>query len=268
MKNMDDFINVLNKISLNTICNEYNLRQKMWEKQNNEIVTDFLNLIYPKWKERFNSNPKMALRNIMTICFNSKNERLINQLDVYLKSYNYKEKSELILIMILIDYFRNNIYDFEELVYYLKGFKSFINIYYDEFKDLNLSLIYGSGIINESHIELGIENIPLNERRQQCHFLTESALCEFPKLYGAYYYLPKCFKGYAEHSVLIDYNKKVVYDLANNISLPLKLFSDYYSNPSFIIKGEDFIELDKIAQGECGQCLSMYQIEAIKKMKK
>ena len=208
------------------------------------------------------------MRNMMAICFNSENEKLLNKLDLYLKTYNYNDKSELIMIMIFIDRFLSSEMDMNNLLYFLKGFKSFISLYYDDFKNLNLKLNNSSGSIFEAHVKLGIERITPSDRRGQCHYLTELALCEFPELYGAYYYLPKCFKGYAEHSVLANYNQKVVYDLANNIALPLQAFESYYPHPSFVIKGTDFIKLDKIVQNEFGQCLSMYHIDSIIKTKK
>lgn len=99
----------------------------------------------------------------------------------------------------------------------------------------------------------------------KCHFLVSDYLKNFPNLYGAYYYIPGYFDGVIDHSVMIDYDTKVVYDLSHNITLPLDYFGKYYNNLSFTISGEDFCKLSDKVKDEYGYKLYMHHLEEVKR---
>jgi len=243
----------------------YTNRQKEWESKNSKIISNFLDYLYPKWREKFKEKPtSITLNNFIALCKRSNNPKINEVLETALKDFNYNYQSELIQIILLLDLYLSHKINIIDLKHFLKGYLSYIDIKEDT---LELFLEEGSSLITTVSSALSIEHISYNERKQNCHYLTSSALTIFPDLYGAYYYLPKTFIGYAEHSVIIDFEKRYVYDLANNIAINLDLFMKYYGYPSFIIKGSEFTKLDKMIEDKYGISLSMYQIEELQRRK-
>ncbi len=112
------------------------------------------------------------------------------------------------------------------------------------------------------------EDLSPDKRRQHCHDLTSSILLENPDLVGAYYYIPLFFCGSIEHSVLIDEDRKMVYDMANNIALPLSVWQKYYPTYSFAIKGKDFKDISDRIYDDFGERIVTANLEEIKRQRK
>ena len=103
------------------------------------------------------------------------------------------------------------------------------------------------------------------ERRDNCHQMTRMGLLTFPHLTGAYYYIPYQFEGYLEHSVLIDQEQGIVYDVSNNVALPLATWESYYKEPSFVISGEEFTDIYMRLREKRGTKISISTIEGVKR---
>ena len=76
------------------------------------------------------------------------------------------------------------------------------------------------------------------------------------------------FKGYMEHSVIIDLNKNVVLDFAHNIMVPLKIWFKFLGEPNLLIDGKSYQELVKQAKGELDVDLNICLLEQVRRRTK
>lgn len=182
-----------------------------------------------------------------------------------LKSFNYNSSMELLEFITCIINFHRGKYSFESLKEDLPFFTTINTIRNITSSGMIIDTIHGSIPISYATDILDIEDDPSLFKLGDCHDLTSEALLEFPNLYGAYYYIPNHFKGYFDHTVLIDYKRNYVYDLSHNIAMPLEYFSKYHSNISFIISGYDFQELFKRTEEEYGVGIYTWHLEEIKR---
>lgn len=244
------------------LMKEYYKRQQasktINENKAREITTDFSFDSLPIPKELDSTN---KISYLITLLINSNNPNHIKLLFDILNKHGYNVNCELLKTMIKTDYLFNEEIDFNEYELLVKGL-SITNP--DKQNDVTLSIntMYGRTNLQK------ISSIDPDDRRGFCHDVTSDVLRCNPNLYGAYYYIPREFKGTLEHSVVIDSDKKLVYDYANNIAVPLSIWVKYYGNPSILIKGDTFIELDKKCQNNLGFYLTTWHLEETKRTRR
>ncbi len=184
-----------------------------------------------------------------------------------LKKYNFNSSLDLLYLMTYISSFHDEKINLEELEKHLTALSSVQAIEEITSSQIVIKTSYGSIPLSFASEILGIDDkywLSLGK----CHFAVSKYLKKFPNLYGGYYYIPNYFKGFIEHSVLVDYDKNYVYDLSHNIALPLDYFCEYYHNPSFIISSNDFNELSSLVKQDYGFTLAMHHIEEARRQQK
>ena len=72
-------------------------------------------------------------------------------------------------------------------------------------------------------------NILWTSERVVILIVVSLGLLKFPSLVGSYYEIPYFLDGTLEHSVLIDENNQMVYDLAQNTAVPFDVWNSYYT---------------------------------------
>ena len=221
-----------------------------------------MNKLSFKYKE-LSHDEKMY--NIFQIIFGKFDLKVQKQFLRLLKRFDFNSSMDLLVLMTLIkNWHDSNRNSLEELQESLKSLVSINDIKSESISSLTINTKFGDIPFSYANEELNIYDMSLL-KLGKCHYAVSKFLKELPKLFGAYYYIPNYFGGFIEHSVLINYDKNYVYDLSHNIALPLEFFHLYYGNPSFIISGKDFEELNHIVESEYGFELHMPYIEEVKR---
>lgn len=270
MITFDDIKTVYSSTSDSEINRTYTERQKENIRLNNEIAKDvffeFPNEILTIPSDMSDSEKVSYL---ISLFLNSGNKRLIKIVLEILKKYNYNASSELLKTMQRTDYYFNGDINFITYSKFIYGAISIKNIEGASLQKVILKSSYGN--INlyplDTCFNMGKIDTP-KKRRRFCHNLTSDILAFNPDLYGAYYYIPFEFKGYMEHSVLLDLNHELVLDFANNIVIPLKTWERFYNNPSILIKGKEFRELSKRCNDELGLYLTTCTLDSVRRIRK
>lgn len=182
-----------------------------------------------------------------------------------LSKYGYKTAGELLKTMQFVDRYYSSELDFTTFKTFAHSSLTIKKINLDGDKVAVLFDDYTASILD---FILKKEEMDPTSRRCYCHDVTSSVLHENPELVGAYYYIPNFFKGAIEHSILIDEDRKMVYDMANNIALPLSIWQRYYSTSSFTIKGKDFKEIADRTFDDFGKIIVTANLEEIKRRRK
>lgn len=237
----EDVSIVLKQKSLTRLTDDYNNRQKNERIKNNECAKIILKQLMPTCLIPKNVDETDFL--IQMIAFSVKNDSERKMLlEMILKQFNCNFSYELYFAIRLIDLFSTHDIDRSSLDFLWNSFFT-IDKLNTNFEGFFLSLVSGERCeVKDSLRQLGIY-ASINERRAQCHKMTVTGLLHNPKLIGAYYSIPYQFNGSLEHSVLIDKEKSVVYDLAQDTSLPLHIWEKYYNKPTFLISGEEYQEI-------------------------
>lgn len=268
--NFDEINDELRRISLQKLDAEYDESQRLAREANNAVIRrivkeekldDFISL-----KDRFDFDNDFLkfLINVRNNCHPSTVEA-IN--DLLREKYNYKSNIELLRIMQIIDYYLTGECSWDKLDYFLNGLSIFESLAeYKSLKTFEISTIKGLTQIKAAFTSLNLHELAPSMRRQFCHNMTEFGLQRFPNLLGAYYHIPLTFSGYLDHSVLIDSEKDMLYDLSHNISIPLSYFSKFFPKPSFTISSKDYIALNSKLEKN-GSYISMPRIEGIRRIR-
>lgn len=236
-------------------------------------TTDFEALTSLNWQIKQAMNPSYnelsyaeKIGIIFHIIFGKFDLEVQKQFLKLLKKYNFNYSMDLLELMTFAINYYNGKTSLEELE---QSLETLITVQKIEKSATGFiaDTSYGSIPLSYASDCLGVSDTSLLTLGN-CHLAVSEYLKSFPNLYGAYYYVPNYFKGFIEHSVLIDYDKKIVYDLSHNIALPLEYFSKYYNNLSFIISSADFVRLSDMVKQHYGYTLSMYHIEEVKRQLK
>lgn len=252
MINFEEIKSVLNHASISTLKDEAKKREQEAKEQNNEIAKSIL--------DYFKSDEFYCMTKLTDI------EKLNHIILKYLNG-NDLEKARIIAVLNTYNY--NGVCELLKLVeqssmYFRKKINDGLFMYY----------FYGSTLSEEIRIlnkknallktKLGlVKLIPLEYLNKEYDF--DLILNNNPNLYGAYYYIPKEFKGFTSHLVIIDYEKKLVYDFNNNITVNLKAWTSFYGQPALLLKGIDFINLRKKAQDNLGINIDFSALEEVRR---
>lgn len=201
---------------------------------------------------------------IFHIIFSKFNERVQKQFIKLLKRCKYNSSMDLLELMTLVNSYHSREITFEQLKGELDLLLTVNNIEERNGLSFLAHTKYGEIELFHASDSLEIKDASLLEVGK-CHYAVSTYLKEFPNLFGAYYYIPNYFAGYIEHSVLIDYQKKYVYDLSHNIRIPLEYFIKYYNKVSFTISGYDFIKLYEFIKKEYNSELSICHLEEVRR---
>lgn len=256
---------VISDYDENTLINDYNNRQAQNKHQNEVVTRKVVECLYPA-EESMPVSYATKLNILISAILNSGNKYGIDLARRTLERFNYHINQELIVSTQYID-----LVDTEDISKFLflqivKGLTS-ISITEKKPNGYHLSTPYGNTDVIKAHEVLGLKPIPTKIRRQLCHQITTEGLLSFPELYGAYYYIPQAFSGYLEHSVLLNPDKNIVIDLANNATTSLDVWHKTYSYPAFTIKGHEFIDLYKRYQDDYGSTLHMAILEEVRRVR-
>lgn len=262
-----DIKDTLNKKTTTELIINYNNRQKINKIKNEAIAQVIVEQIVID-PENIPGSYITKLGIILSNIFNSDNTGNQEMIKNILKFYNYKPSQEVIQAMQHIDQYQTadiNNSTFQLLMKSLIAIKGI-----QEKHGLGFSLETDFGLINIARANevLGIAEISPEKRRQLCHQITSLALLDNPQLYGAYYYIPLAFKGFIEHSVLIDPFDNLVIDLANNATLNLNRWQDLFPKLAFFIKGNDFIKLYERTLDDYNEHLNLATLEEIRRSRK
>lgn len=259
MININDVKSILSTTTIEELRSEYKSRQKEYSKKNEEIARRILE--YYKNDELStlsNLSDIQKLNCIILKYLNSSKIDAANTLEI-LKSYKYNPLCELLKLVQ-----RADMYFFREIDEDLFIYSFYGTTLKEGIRALNnrkIKLKTKLGLINF----MPIDTVDPNLRRGYCHYLTTQILSKSPNLYGAYYYIPQEFSGFIPHSVIIDYEKKLVYDLANNIEVNLKAWTSFYGEPTLLIKGSDLIKLNEILDHDLGLKVDMATLEQVRR---
>lgn len=263
MISYDDIKKVVQSDGFESIKDAYNNRKMSSSNANNLVANEFLcrysfGLDFLEYNSEATKLFLVLLNHVM--CNGSSKDKM--RFIQGLKHYGYNSTIELLQLIHFIDnYFEGEI-GFSKLQELSKCSTTLRSIDCTIYP-ANITTIFKDDIINFSpaNRNLGVEPIDVLKRRNYCHHMTSAALRKYPNLYGAYYYIANYFRGYIEHSVIIDYDTGLVHDLANNITLPLDAWEHRFSKPTFIIKGSTFAEYSKMFQDDFDLNLNMIFLE-------
>ena len=263
MITFEDVDTVLKQKSVISISDDYNLRQLRERARNNEIIKKILKKLFPYGF--IPQNVDMTDFFVQEVASRVKNNlRDKRLLEMALRQLGYNTSCELYFATIFIDFFKMHYMDRTALEFFCNALFS-IDKFDEVFGSTFLSLVGGERCeVKRALHQLGM-SVTFNERRTQCHRMTVNGLLHNPKLIGAYYYIPYQFYGYIEHSVLIDPERNMVYDLAQDIAIPLNIWKTYYNNPSFVISGEEFQEINRKVMEEYSFPITMSTIEGVRR---
>ena len=269
MITFDDIKAVYSYTSDSEINKTYTERQKENRRLNNEIAKE----VFFEFPSEIISMPSdmsdsEKVSYLISLFLNSGNKRLINIVLEVLKKYNYNTSSELLKTMQRTDYYFNGDINFITYSKFIYGAISVKNIEGASFQKVSLKSSNGNIFLYPLDTCFNMGKIDAQKRRGFCHNLTSDILAFNPDLYGAYYYIPFEFKGYMEHSVLLDLNHELVFDFANNIVIPLKTWERFYNKPSILISGKEFRELSKRCNDELGLYLTTCTLDSVRRIRK
>lgn len=268
--NFDEMKEIIKSHSLEEIDQEYDIRHSISEKENTSIINGIVDLIDPN-KEIFTNNnlssdEKLQIL-LMILKYQTHNidyQKLQNMLEI--NHYNWQ--AELLKALSYIDSINLKEITFDKAQLFMKAYFSIKDL---EIIDNNIYLldtIYGKTKVFNAESVLQMESINPEERHQNCHLLTASSLHYTSGLFGAYYHIPRSFKGYYEHSIILNPEKKLAIDFANNFIISYPFFQKYYGIPSYIISSKEYNDLDQKFMNEYNVHMSLTGLETIRLLKK
>lgn len=268
MVTFEEIDGILQKYTIDSIYDNYEKRQDSNTLANRkkilELNQDFYGDSYHKIKH---VNPYVSFMNFLSTIGGKCPERK-ETLKRFLLEQHYNLSFELVQAMHLFDLTLNDELNKERFLYYfgglfsINGFKEFNEDYWFYFSNLGDCPIY------PAYPLLGHDTPPKSKRRNNCHSVTAKELLVSPNLYGAYYYIPYQFYGYVEHSVIIDEDKDMIYDLSQNLAISLTIWQKYYPNPSFSIQGGNFKALSEQVFEKYEHQINMCFLEEMRRMRK
>lgn len=252
MMNFEEIKSVLNHTSINTLKDDAKKKEQEAKEQNNKIAKSILD--YFKSDEFYNMTKLTDIEKLNHIILKYLNGSDLEKAKItaMLKAYNYNGVCELLkLVEQSSMYFRKKIND-ELFMYY----------FYGQTLSEKVRILNKKNALLKTKLGL-VKLIPLEYSNKEYDF--NLLLNNNPNLYGAYYYIPKEFKGFTSHLVVIDYEKKLVYDFDNNITVNLKAWTSFYGQPALLLKGIDFINLRKKAQDNLGINIDFKVLEEVRR---
>lgn len=184
--------------------------------------------------------------------------------DTLLK-YNYCTNGELLRLIRITDSFFEGEISYETYKDCFFGLISMIKIKGHENNKLTLASLEGNFTLEKLDEKLGLPRLNKDVRRYNDDLLTREVLMDSKDLYGAYYNIPFEFFSQFGYSVIINKKDKLVYDCANNVIVPLDIWTRYYGKPSVMIKGESFQEFSELAKNDFGVDLDLHLLRGIQK---
>ena len=240
MVNFDDIKNLYEEYNIIDLADMYKKRQDDNIKENDNIAKDIL-FYYPGYEliipNELGYSEKLSY--LIAFILNSGDKKEISNLLKLLHKFSYNYKFELLKIMQNADFYFSKELSSEAILKVNKG-----NV-----KICSLNKV------------LGFQEIDKTSRRGLCHNITTDILLLNKDLYGAYYYIPLDFKGYIEHSVIIDLKHNLVLDFANNVIVALDIWKKFYGNPTVVISGSEFDYLNKRCNYELSEHLTTLTLE-------
>ncbi len=269
MVTFEDIKDVFNKTNDIELSKIYTKRQKTNIDINKEACKEIL-LDFPCDASTVphNYDDIEKINYLIIMYLNCGHPYIIKRVKEILHKYNYRLNSELLKTMQRTDFYFSG--DIKPEAYQILASGAFS---IKERKEItNKHVLLGStiGDINIYPLDtyFGFERVDTSKRRGFCHNLTSDILKYNFHLYGAYYYIPFEFKGYMEHSVLIDPTENLVLDFANNIVVPFDIWQKYYNAPTICINGKDFNELSKRCKDELDINLTTCTLDSVRRIRK
>lgn len=193
---------------------------------------------------------------------NSKKRKVL--FDVLLK-YGYNTSNELLKMLSYADrYFESEISDSEFKDYFFK-LVSALKVKEIKQNELNLTTLNGSFFVKKLDYECNLPRLNKITRRNNGNVIASEVLSDNENLYGAFYNIPLELFGNIGYCVLIDFNKGLVYDFANNAIVSLKIWNSYYGEPSLLISGKDYQVYRHCAIEDYNIHLDLPMLECIRK---
>lgn len=267
MISFHDIQEVLKTSSYKELVIDYTLRQKRNKRKNNDVIREVINELVDDANYIPLEDYSAKLQVIFSLLIASNNPKNREIVSHIIDTYNYRSQAELIVASQYIDSINTKDLDhqlFSLITNGLISIKSFKLLSDTEFL---LDTKYGDIHITSAFTNLGIENIPPENRRGYCHNITTAFLLKHPNFYGAYFYIPLNFQGYFEHSVVIDPDNNLVYDLTNNATMDLTIWQKLYPH-AFIISGQKLKELFSQVEDTYNIQINMSTIEEVRRIKR
>ncbi len=266
MIKFDDLDKVLKMRSVSLLNYDYTIRQQEQNNINNAKAKTVMNIFFNEGSRAWpNASDADYLIVKMALIINS-NPTQKEYFKYCLNKIGFQSAYELMSLMRMMDLISTKDLGLESINIMKNVFFTMKDV---NFQQSNCSILLPNNNQGKLHYASDLTGINIfhGERRGHCHDVTGQFLVKRPSLMGAYYYIPLPFSGHFEHSVLIDADKNMVYDLSQNIAIPLELWHEYYQ-PSFMISGEEFIELQLKAMEKYHTSISMNTIEEVKRVLK
>ena len=268
--NFDEIKEIIKRYSLAEIDKYYDIRHSISENANANIINNIVDLIDPN-KEIFTNNNLSSDRLLCILLMILKYSTYdidYQKLQKLLEINHYNFQFELLKSLSYIDSINLKEITFDMAKLFMNAYSSIKDLEIVGNNTYMLDTIYGKTKVFNAEEILQMDCASPEERHQKCHLLTASALQYTPGLFGAYYHIPFSFKGYFEHSVVLDPEKKLVTDFANNYIISYAFFQKYYKEPAFIISSEEYNKLDNQFMSEYGIHMSLTGLETIRLLKK
>lgn len=240
MLTFDDIQNVFATTSQDELAKSYTQRQKYNKLKNNKIAEEVVNEITldpDAIPGEYNTKIQLLISALIT---GGKADGYMIAKRI-LEAFRYQKKQEIIVACQYIDNFTTKDINPELFSLITNGLIAIRKITKNS-SGYIMDTELGSIKITNACDTLNIEQIPQEQRRGLCHNITTYFLVAHPNFYGSYHYLPQSFVGHLEHSVVIDPDNNIVYDLANNTAMNLQIWQSLFPN-AFVISGKDIQEL-------------------------
>ena len=272
MFSYEEMKDTLKKYSLDDLASDYNTRNSLNLKENDlinkQVLEDFgesTNVIGQVNNSYYRSELINALIRINNFGSNEEKDKMYS----LLKKYNYQLSNELFWIFHFLNYYISESFDNNNLTHHLKGFLIYKGINILTSDSFHLKTVYGDININGA---VSSKQYEKEKRKNACHKYTGLALRTWdykkhPNIYGAYFSIPLNFKGTFDHSVVVDIDNDVCFDLAKNVILPYSFYQKVFGKPNFIISQKDFNLYDQMLQQDFGCYLTMDTLEEIRRIR-
>lgn len=272
MFSYEEIKDTLKKYSLDDLISDYSMRNITALKENDLVNKQVL--------DEFGENTNV-MHNIPYSYYHNELIKVLIQINnlgtleekeklyALLEKHNYQMPNELFWLFHYLNYYMSSTFDEVDLNRHLKGFLIYKGINILAKDSFNLKTIYGDTIINGA---VSIEQYKKEKRKNACHKCTGLALRTWnykgqSNIYGAYFSIPLNFKGTFDHSVVVDMNNDVCFDLAQNVILPYSFYKKVFGEPNFVISQKDYNLYDQKLQQDFGCYLTMDTLEEIRRMR-
>ena len=256
MKDIREIYSRLKDKNWEQLIDKYEKRQDKNILLNEKMIQKYLKSL--KWNISFLDENMSALEQfnfLLLMVLNSQDKDIIKRFLKVLYLNDYNNKAELLCMMQLADKLFSEDVNAHEFLYSMNGLTTFENLLVHKNNEIGISTSDAFINIKKANDVLKQPEIDKEKRRGYCHDMTTQMILENPKLYGLYYYIPEIFKGTIDHSIVLDTETNLIYDMANNVTIPYIIFKSVYGLPSFRISGQDMQKLQKALGTNINMCL-------------